>query len=62
MIARRSMRSFRTSLMPKDRQEKEKLHSYFRLTVHRTRSLLSILLLSSLLYYFTPNIGVEGFR
>jgi hypothetical protein len=29
MIARRSMRSFRTSLMPKDRQEKERPHSYF---------------------------------
>jgi hypothetical protein len=29
MIVRRSMRSFRTSLMPKDRQEKEKLQSYF---------------------------------
>ena len=28
MIARRSMRSFRTSLMPKDRQEKERLHAY----------------------------------
>jgi hypothetical protein len=29
MIAKRSMRSFRISLMPKDRQEKEKFHSYF---------------------------------
>jgi hypothetical protein len=28
MIAKRSMRSFRTSLMPKDRQEKERLHAY----------------------------------
>jgi hypothetical protein len=29
MMPRRSMRSFRTSLTAKDRQEKEKLHSYF---------------------------------